>query len=89
MSDKFVEIVDAETTVSEIAVPNKLTGYFAFYKNSMGKWDMLTQFDHNRGNHPILPYYAFESKQEAVRSAMGMKYTQVDFIKIVAVEFEV
>lgn len=90
MSDdnmKLVEIVDAETKVSDIAIPSTVTGYFAYYKTSTGKWDAVTTFDPNRGNHPVLPYWAFETKQEAVKSAMALK--AVGFIKIVAVDFEV
>ena len=87
---KIVEIVDAQTTVTEIAIPNKVTGYFAFYKNSAsGKWDMVTTFEVNRTHHPVLPYYAHETKQDAVKSAMAMKHANIEFLKIVAVEFEV
>ena len=84
----LIEIVDAETQVSEIAVPTKITGYIAFYKNNQSKWDMVTSFDPNRGIHPVLPYWVFTSKQEAVTNAMSVKNIQ-GFIKIVAVDFEV
>lgn len=84
---KLVEIVDAETTVSEVAIPAKMTGYLAFYKQTNGKWDMVTKFDAHRGSHPVLPYWAFESKQEAVTASMALKFA--GFIKIVAVDFEV
>lgn len=89
MSDdmKLVEIVDAETKVSEIAVPTKVTGYLAFYKNNIGKWDMVTSFRADAGNHPVLPYWSFETKQDAVTAAMAHK--AAGFIKIVAVDFEV
>lgn len=87
---KMVEITDAETKVSEIAIPGKITGYLAFYKNSTyGKWDMVTTFEASRTPHPVLPYYAHETKQDAVKSAMAMKYANIEFLKIVAVEFEV
>jgi hypothetical protein len=87
---KMVEITDAETTVSEIAIPSKITGYLAFYKNFVsGKWDMVTTFVTGQTPHPVLPYYAHETKQDAVKSAMAMRYANIDLIKIVAVEFEV
>ena len=87
---KMVEIVDAETTVSEIALPKVVTGYLAFYKNSSNaKWDMVTSFKPEHASHPVLPYWVHETKQSAVQSAMAMKYANIEFIKIVAVEFEV
>lgn len=92
MSDeiKMIEITDAETEVSEIALPKIVTGYLAFYKNSStAKWDMVTSFKPEHSNHPVLPYWAHETKQSAVQSAMAMKYANIEFIKIVAVEFEV
>lgn len=85
---KMVEIVDAETKVSEIAIPGKVTGYLAFYKNSMGKWDMVTSLGTSMLGHPVLPFYAHETKQDAVKSAMAMKYANIEYLKIVAVEFE-
>ena len=84
----LVEIVDAETKVSEVAIPGKVTGYLAFYQSTTGKWEMVTSSDANRPHHPILPYWSHETKQEAVKAAMAMKYAKIDLIKIVAVEFE-
>jgi hypothetical protein len=86
---KMIEITDAETTVSEIALPSKITGYLAFYRNLNYKWEQVTTFDANKQSHPIIPHCAYETKQEAVKSAMSLKYAKMDSIKIVAVEFEV
>lgn len=85
--NNLVEIVDAETKVSEIAVPTKVTGYLAFHKNNTGKWDMVSSFRPDAGYHPVLPYWCFETKQDAVTAAMSHRAS--GFIKIVAVEFEV
>lgn len=85
---KMVEIVDAETTVSEIALPSKITGYLAFYRNLNYRWEQVTTFDPNKTSHPVLPFYAHETKQDAVKSAMSLKYAKIDSIKIVAVDFE-
>ena len=85
---KMIEIKDAESVVSEIALPKSVTGYLAFYRNLNYKWEMVTTFDTNRPVHPVLPYYAHETKQEAVKAAMSIKYAKMDSIKIVAVEFE-
>lgn len=85
----IAKIQDAPAIVTEIARPSKIAGYLAYIQNSVSpKWSEVHPLP-NSQSHPVLPYYAFESRNDAIKAATEMKWMQAASIKIVAVEFEI
>lgn len=86
---KIVEVHDSKATVTEIAAPTKITGYFGYYRNlNSNNWQEVPQLPQKEWL-AVLPYNAFPSRDAVLKAAMGISYIQSPSIKIVAVEFEV
>ena len=82
------EIHETKAQAIEVMMPAKVTGWLAFYRKAAGDaWQQATRV--RAESDPVLPFYAFRTRGEAIMAAQEAAWVQIVSIKLVAVDFEV